>query len=249
MSPKDLAALETGAPALNRGLAALLLLGERGPLSLDEIAGTLDLPKASVFRFLGTLVEAGAVRKSGRNRYEALWVVRRAGEEATFEAALERALQSIVEKTGHTAEWYGGTEEGMRLVRQENPPTEVHVKARPGFLREWGPELEAVALLGRAFYAGAPKGFSGLAAYREDGVLRPLGAAECREMIARARAGKAASDLARNSNGVRRHAVAIVRDGRLFGVLAVAETRRYPAPPRGEFFREILLKHAASLLP
>lgn len=53
------------APALNRGLAALGLLGEDGsPLSLESLAARLSLPKASLFRLLDTLQNLGLVRQA-----------------------------------------------------------------------------------------------------------------------------------------------------------------------------------------
>lgn len=53
------------APALNRGLAALGLLGEEGsPLSLESLAARLGLPKASLFRLLDTLQNLGLVRQA-----------------------------------------------------------------------------------------------------------------------------------------------------------------------------------------
>lgn len=236
----------TPAPALNRGLAVLAALGEQGPLSLENLAGSLRLPKASVFRLLDTLRQVGMVRKNPDKSYEPLWRLQPLGDARTgYRDAVITRMDALCAATARTVEWYEPCAEGMRLIHQVNPDTELRVQAQPGFLRRWNVEFEAVARLAHAFAVEAPA-VSATSLYVSHGVLKTLTTAKVRALLAEARKTRTAHDTAYNTNGVRRYAAAAVGPGGLTGILAIAECHRFGVSrPRPA----LLLKQLTQTLP
>ncbi|HWL51414.1 MAG TPA: helix-turn-helix domain-containing protein [Chthoniobacteraceae bacterium] len=226
-SAQHLRTIETAAPALNRGLALWMLLQEESPLTLEEMTARLSLPKASARRLLESLCRLGLIRRLADKRYEPLWALHslRAPADRLREALAPR-MAALCRESRHTVEWYEPTEEGLVLVLQELPDTEVHVKARPGFLRTWGDELEATITLGHALIPGAPLPKT-MERHQENGVRRPLSPGAVASLLDEARQWKTATDNAFNTNGVRRAAVAMMEGERLLGVLALAEVFRF----------------------
>lgn len=220
------------APALSRGLAVLVALGEKSPLSLEMLACELELPKASVFRFLGTLRQMGMVRKNPDKCYEPLWALQPLEDEPTrFRQNIELVMGSVCEAAAATVEWYEHCPEGMKLVLQKCPESEVRVQAKPGFLRPWNREFDAVARLGHALVSKAPK-LTAARLFVADGVLESLSPAEFRKLLYEAKTNRAAQDAHFNCNGVRRCAVAAMRGATCLGVLALAECCRFPRRSR-----------------
>jgi DNA-binding IclR family transcriptional regulator len=227
---------DTAAPALNRGLAVLTALGAVSPQSLEVLAANLKLPKASVFRFLGTLQQIGLVRKTPDKSYEALCVLRPLADvRGQYRERVEKLLPEICRTTGATVEWYEPSSVGMELIGQANPDREVRVQARPGFVRRWGEEFDAVARLGYALATEAP-GLSGLHGYLSNGVIEKLPKKRAEELRKEARHQQWASDTPFNANGVRRCAVAALEGGEFRGVLALAEAYHFSAPARADRF-------------
>jgi DNA-binding IclR family transcriptional regulator len=232
IDPMIYARAETGAPALTRGLAILTVLGAQSPLSLEALAAKLRLPKASVFRLLEALQAVGLVRKTPEKSYEALGVLRLlADERSLLRARIEKALPEICQTAGATAEWYETSGEGMRLVSQTHPDTEVRVQARPGFVRYWGEEFDAVARLGYAFDSQAPEP-EDLYWYVGDGEREDVRRKVVHSLLAEAKAEGAAADPHFNTNGVRRCAVAVMENGKFRGVLALAEAFHFSKSKR-----------------
>ena len=56
-------------PALERGLRVLVLLQEKGPLSLERIAEFSKIPKSSALRLLRTLEEINYVRRDQHTKH------------------------------------------------------------------------------------------------------------------------------------------------------------------------------------
>ncbi len=234
----------SAAPALNRGLAALAALGEKGgPLSLDALASLLSVPKASLFRLLETLQDLGLVLKTADRCYEPLWTLQPIEDRRTVHRRrIERNLEGLCETTKCTVEWYEPTESGMALVRQIQPESELRVQAKPGFLREWAGEFDAVARLAHAFASYAPPLVSPKV-YVSNGVLKALPKKEASTRLAEARRSRTAEDGIFNSNGVRRCAAAAFDDasGTFMGVLALAEVCHFSnRPPAAEFLPQLL---------
>ncbi|MGE9289368.1 MAG: hypothetical protein ACQKBT_00170, partial [Puniceicoccales bacterium] len=119
---------------------------------------------------------------------------------------------------------------------QQLPNSELCVKAKPGFLRDWDTEFEAVSRLGQAFYpAASPIQKSTL--YKRNGHLETITTDEIRELTAAARADGVTYDSAFNNNGVRRYAAAAIDEstGNFLGVLALAEGFRFTDLPEPSF--------------
>lgn len=242
IDPMLFARAETGAPALTRGLAIFAVLGAESPLSLEVLAAKLNLPKASVFRLLVALQDIGLVRKTPEKSYEALGVLRLlADERSLWRARIEKVLPEICQSAGATAEWYEPCGEGMRLVSQTHPETEVRVQARPGFIRHWGEEFDAVARLGYAFDPQAPE-TEDLYWYVSDGEREEIRRKVVHSLLAEARAEAAAADPHFNTNGVRRCAVAVMEGGKFHGVLALAEAFQFSRTKRKSRSLEVLKK-------
>lgn len=238
-NPLDFCRSASSAPALNRGLAALSLLGEEEkPLSLETLASRLCLPKASLFRLLDTLQNLGLVRKTPDKCYEALWALRPRGDRRlAYRNTIERHLPDLCASTGCTVEWYEPAVEGMVLTLQSHPDSELRVQARPGFVRRWNEEFEAVARLGHALAPQAPE-LSAPGAYVANGTFRPLGHTAARRLLAEARARRQAEDEFFNSNGVRRCAAAVFSqpEDAFLGVLALAEVCHFSNRPPARSF-------------
>ncbi|MGE9296201.1 MAG: helix-turn-helix domain-containing protein [Puniceicoccales bacterium] len=227
-TPHDLCDTESPAPALNRGLALLVALGNESPRSLDSLCNELNLPKASVFRLLDTLVLVGMVRKMPDKRYQPLWRLQPVGDpRELFRESMRAKMATLCESTGCTIEWYETAPEGMLLTLQANPNSELCVKAQPGYLRDWSTEFEAVARLGAAFASEAPE-VTATRAYKRNGEIEALSIADIEQLLTDARNTQSAVDTAYNINGVRRIAcVALDENGALVGVLALAEAYHF----------------------
>lgn len=238
LDPQRLRQLPSSAPALTRGLALWVTLCQESPLSLEELAARLQLPKASAFRLLESLRDLGLIRKLANKQFEPLWAPRPLEDDRQiFRQALEARMERLARETNCTVEWYEPHPEGLTLVIQNHPDSEVRVQARPGFLRRWDSEFEAVTRLGFAFAKSAPKIHSAQLP-TANGVLRNLKGRELSRLLAEAREDQTASDAAFNTNGVRRCAAA-VRDeatGDFRGVLAIAETFHFSRRSRQKDF-------------
>lgn len=221
--------IESSAPALARGLCILQMLSESGSMPLEQLSRELNIPKASALRLLTTLEQMGTVRRDADKRYEALYRLQSIRSPIeTFRYSLEAKMAHLVTATGCTVEWYEPTLEGMQLIRQSNPEVELCVQARPGFLRDWHSEFEAVARMGHAFASQAPK-LSHSQLYRKNGVLESVDQRYIEHSIQKAKAECATYDDAFNTNGVRRFATAAFASetNTFLGVLAIAEVYHF----------------------
>jgi len=101
---------ESGAPALQRGLAVLeLLSGREDGATLSEISGSLKLSPASVFRITGVLEDAGYVRRDESSRRFSLTrkllllASPRHEGRSLVECAIP-AMRDVLAKTGETVQ-------------------------------------------------------------------------------------------------------------------------------------------------
>lgn len=228
-NPASLCATETSAPALSRGLAVLAVLGEQTSATLEELARHLALPKASVYRLLDTLERTGFVRKTADKRYTPLYAFQPLVErQYHYRQYLGPKMEALCQSIECTVEWYEPTSEGMKLVLQKHPDTELFVHAKPGFLRDWNTEFEAVTRLALAFSPEAPR-TSRMAYYATNGRMKMLGKREIDQRIQSAVQQATAYDAVYNSRGVRRFAaVALDSDsGDMIGILAIAESYQF----------------------
>ncbi len=229
----------TAVPALARGLAAMRLLSAEGPLAMEAVASRLSLPRSSAFRLLETLRTLGYAERDPARRYRLIWSFQPGeGVAAAFSARLDSCMERLADSLGVTLEWYEASERGLELRRQRLPVRgEVRVAARPGFVREWNTQLDAVARLGHAFSPKAPVLRSGLVAYTRDGRLSKIPLREARALVASARKSRSATDVPFNQNGVRRCGSVVLLPGDVSaGFLVAAASITFdpdaPAPAR-----------------
>ena len=235
--PANLGRTATPAPALSRGLALLAALDAQPLQTLEALASRLELPKTSVYRLLTALQQIGMVRKTPDKRYEVLWTLRPLHDGSTlFRERLFKALPTLCVDTKSTIEWHEPVAEGMKIIWQENPDVELRLQARPGSVRKWERDLDAVISLGYAFYPDAPKPKPSVRIYVSNGVSRPATQKEAARLIADAKETHIASDPAFNIHAIRRHAIAVFRDEKFLGVLALAESYRFQRPHPASFF-------------
>ncbi len=234
--------VEASAPALERGLRLLQLLEGHSSMSLDQISRQLETPKASTLRLLATLEQMGIVRKIPEKRYQALFRLQPLQSPIErFRDSLKARMTMLVASTDCTVEWYEPTCDGMQLIHQTNPETELCVQARPGFLRDWHTEFEAVICVGHAFASQAPP-LKKSQHYTANGILCPIDREEIQKRIRHAKSQQTAYDLPFNSNGVRRFAAAAFDpdDLSFLGVLAVAEVYHFSRANEPEFIIQSL---------
>jgi DNA-binding IclR family transcriptional regulator len=216
------------APALERGIQILRLLEHGDAKSLDFIASSTGIPKASAIRLLQTLADADLVGRTPDRTYRArARLVPLGNGRSEFVRRVAEALGELARQTRQTAEWYVPSEQGMVLVQRREPEAQqVHVVARIGFVRGWYGELDAVSAAANAFAGRDLGACTGFWVYDENGEHRALSAREARERVDEALGEGMSRDRTYNTNGVRRAAAAVVRDGALAGVLALAGSFR-----------------------
>lgn len=250
LNPCDLASAGTPAPALSRGFAILRTLEVESPLSLEILAARLKLPKTSLFRLLETMQGIGCVRKTAEKKYEPLWVLRPIIDSQTsFVERLVACMKNLCKQTNCSVEWYEHSSDGMRMMRQELPDTEVCVKARPGFVCGWGPEFNATTQIAYAFAEDAPSPKGKFVAFRTNGVMEKISLSSVRRKIHAARETATARDPAFNTNGVRRWAAAVHSGRQFLGILAVAESFRFPHPRDAVNYQDLMLRSLKRLQP
>ena len=109
------------------------------------------------------------------------------------------------------------------MVAQAHPREgSVHVRARPGFRRPPGPEIDCVTAMAPLFPGLKP--YSGsLWQYDTKGRRAPLSHARAKAFVARACRDLWAQDPHFNVNGIRRMAKAVYFENRPAGILALAQ--------------------------
>ncbi|MEA2068863.1 MAG: helix-turn-helix domain-containing protein [Verrucomicrobiota bacterium] len=216
--------MKTLVPGLYRGVEVWRQLCATDTASLDQLSVQTGYPKASVLRMLKTLCDLQLVERRDDGLYRAIArIAGFDGAEPDFEQAVFQTLEKLSITLNSTAEWYEPDAQGLLLTQRCSPPdVEVRVKARAGFVREWGHEIEAVAALGYAFFSAAPTSRAKLWTYDTLGVKKFLSANDARERINTARRAGVLTDENYNNNGVKRIAAAVMRGGKLAGVLSLS---------------------------
>ena len=136
------------APALDKGITVLQLLADDSELSLETICNLTQVPKASLLRFLETLIAKGCVSKDPKTKkYRALMqLVPMNSSNSDFLRLVEESLDELSHEQGATAEWFEVSDEAARVVRRHEPEnTYVRVAARVGFRMDIHTYFEAIA--------------------------------------------------------------------------------------------------------
>jgi DNA-binding IclR family transcriptional regulator len=226
-------ATRPGAPALERGIQILRLLGEHGAFSLEELSRRLELPKSSVLRLTETLQQLGLVERRADKKFCALAVLLpNSAEEERRRLLISEWLTERAEETGCTIEWYewNRTHSALEIVQRREPPTgDVIVRARQGFTRVLTEELEAVSQVALAFGRISPSSTHWQWKLAESGMVQEpvVDAAMILRGVKQIGFGL---DSNCNIHGVRRLAFPFMAGANLIAVAAVALTFR----PDGE---------------
>ncbi len=242
---------EFSSPALAQGIEALNTLNALGPMSLEALSQQVGGSKSSLWRHLRTLAQMGLAEQRSRSEWAALrMLVPNVGLEGAKEAFRAGVMEAVAAATGLTVEWYRGVGEGMALRDQRLAEAEVRVVARPGYLRAWGEEVDAVARLGYAFDPEAPEPEGDFWRYSRNGHRRGIQTATVVRAVRMASRERVAADRAFNSNLVRRSAAAVFYEGAYLGVLAVAEPYSFQAAREPNDILQLIKKemnHANSI--
>lgn len=215
---------KSSAPALEKGIQALNWLSEVGPQKLETISRELCEPKASLLRYLDTLLSLGLV---GRDPVSKEYVAKAAI--ISFDSAgrelsgkIQKHLDALAERTGRTAEWYVLSNGGMSIMRRSEPEkAEIHVKAKVGFVRSLEDEFEAVA---RVAALNLNLGLAGKKYWIwMKGKKKSITETACGNILKNERKNGYALDLDYNGNGVRRYAAPVFHNGGFAGIVALAE--------------------------
>ncbi len=213
------------APALQRGIELIRRLQDGNPRTLEALARECALPKSSLLRLLTTLEQSFVVRRDPITKdYVAIASLMPIhGPENRRSIQVSDALTRLSSLWGHTAEWWVPGGDGLSISDRKEPEnTEVRVIARIGYTRGWNGELDAIALLARGHIKPDGVKLSGNWEHAEGGQQRALNQRECLEKVEKVQRQGWAADVHYNPNGVRRIASAVVHEGELLGVIALA---------------------------
>ncbi len=241
---------KSSAPALEKGLKILERLSGGGPQKLESLSKDIGEPKASVLRYLDTLVSLGLAGRDPESKEYSVKVamVRLDSAVREFSSKIQKLLDVLAEKTCRTAEWYVSSDGKMSLtMRSEPEDAEIHVKAKIGFERELDGEFEAVARIAISSLDMDVSG-GGYWVYRS-GVRKSISGTMCGKILESDRKNGYAMDLEYNPNGVRRYAAPVFNEGRFAGVLALAENYRPDADSQIPVISKILLDEIKYQIP
>lgn len=212
------------APALERGLYILQILSLDGEKKLEELTKITDLPKASINRYLKTLMMAGYVKRDPKTKkFHSICSIERNLEGLkSLKNQLADIMEQLVDATGLTAEWYEfKNKHAVITARFEPENVAVKVMANNGFHRMLDHEFEAVSKLfisQLGLPSPVPQYF-----YRKWDEVIALTEEEVTQTLEEVKESYITADKNFNHNGVRRCAAAIFDSKNNFlGVLALA---------------------------
>jgi len=211
-------------PALASGLEILKLLQSAGPLTQDALVRSMNIPRTSLLRHLRTLELWGAAeRDPHRNWVAKMGLMNLDAPDLAFDQTRRTLMRAAMERSGLTVEWYRGHEGGMALRDQVLAGGDVRVVARPGYLRSWGGEIDAVTRIGYAFDPAAPAPAGEFWRYSRNGFRRTVAENTVRRAVRLAAREGVAADQHFNSNTIRRAAIVLRQNNVYQGVLTLAE--------------------------
>lgn len=229
------------APALERGIRALQLLSEHCEMSLDELSQNLKVPKASMLRMLNTLIKMGLVDKFSNKTYQSkVKFLKLDDQEIRHRKTIESVLEELCQLVLFTVEWYTANDLGMVIEVSKWPNPERRIVAGEGFVRAWQSELDAVALLGYAFFYRGEAQFRGCWGYNSNGERVRYGEQKSQQMVSKTVKKQSAFDENFNLNGVRRMAKVVFEKEKPIGVLAIAERMTVSSDPKARELRKAL---------
>lgn len=216
--------IKSPAPALKKGIQLLERLSEKGPQNLETLANDLDEPKASVLRYLDTLLTLDLVGKDPVSKeYTAkVAMIRIDSANKDISGKVRKLLDYLSTKTCKTAEWYVLNNDRMVLEQRSEPENaHIHVKARIGFERLLDSEFEAVARIAIS-NLNIDVSRKKYWCYRHGEKIN-IDQVECSKILDSDKTNGYAMDIEYNVNGVRRYAVPAFYLGKFAGVIALSE--------------------------
>ena len=212
------------APALEKGLYLLEILNNQGEKKLEELTTISNLPKASVNRYLKTLMMVGYVGRNLETKkfYSLCRIEREHSSVESLRIHLPEIMKELVEATGFTAEWYEYQNESAVITLREEPQNvAVKVLATQGFQRTLNQELDAVARIFIKYY-GFPEPMPNYYIRKWDEIIK-LSTDEVNQKLDELPENYLAVDKNFNHNGIRRCAIAVFDAQRqLVGTIALA---------------------------
>ncbi len=212
------------APALEKGIRVLTRLTDCGPQNLETISKELSEPKASILRYLDTLISLDLIERDpvSKEYSSKIAIIRRDDSDRNLYGKVQHLLNSLVEKTFRTAEWYVFDKNRMLLTQRAEPRDAfIRVIAQIGFERKIDKEFEAVtriAILNLGIKINNQKFW-----IYKNGTREYLSKDACNEILQKDMKNGYALDLDYNCNGVRRYAAPKFDNGKFAGVVALAE--------------------------
>lgn len=213
------------APALAKGLWILQLLNQEGPLRLERLSEITHEPKASILRYLNTLIQLHFVTRDPQTKLfsAAINLVPLKNMTSTWDELVYSALASLSDEFSLTTEWYIPHAHGLIVAKQVTPEaSQVSVRAKVGFIRPLNDELEAVTRCGLIHQELPPTQFWQWGeqdrVYGQHPVQNPLKAMDYLYK------NGVTMDTSYNCNGFRRYAAPVLYpDHSLKGVLSLVE--------------------------
>ncbi|HCE46236.1 MAG TPA: hypothetical protein DET40_22045 [Lentisphaeria bacterium] len=219
--------IKSPAPALEKGLKILTRLSANRPQNLESLSKDLGEPKASVLRYLDTLMLLDLIGRDpvSKEYCSKIAIVRMDSAGRDLSGKIQKLLDSLAGKTCRTAEWYVPNGGRMVLMQRSEPEDAmIHVKAKIGFERMLDDQFEAVA---RIAISNLGAGVSGRNYWvYKGGERKSISEEACRRILRSDRENGFAIDVEYNDNGVRRYAVPVFNQGKFAGVIALAENFR-----------------------
>ena len=214
------------APALAHGIDVLMLLSQHNQLTLESISHKLDLPKSSLLRYMDTLVDYALVSRSPSDKQYSLADSFLTNGHTQFQLKLEHIMATLCDDTQCTCEWYE-LEHGQIILKKQlaYEGHQIKISATEGFVREFGPELEAV---NRIFLSHHTTKLSTEDYWAYDEKQQRQAISNDQAIASMKQTILAYKDDYANSNGIRRMAKAVYKDNKLYGVLALAQITFLP---------------------
>ncbi len=222
----SVAAIDSAAPALTRGVALLRLLGRDGAQSLEQLTRQTGYPKTSVARLLKAMQQMGLVCRDPQSlTYRANVALRPINSPRRWLCDhCARTLDALCEQVGQTVELHLWESERLTMIdRREPEHAMVKAIARIGWQRDLD-ELDALTQVVLAFGRSGQPDPSVRYWHWKNNREQPVSWRRLGQVIQQASRDRAAVDLDVNSQGIRRYAAPLLTcEDRLTAIVAIAE--------------------------
>jgi DNA-binding IclR family transcriptional regulator len=237
-------------PSVARAIRIIRMLQNHSQCTLQELTELSNIPKATLLRLLETLAQENIVIKDPSTKsYQAIATLVPTGNSNTISGILlTEALSRLSRALNETVEWYMPEQNVMILtMRQEPIDKEVYVHAKVGFMRTWGPEIEAVSTIGKAFFYEDQQSTTEFWKYDEKQSRKMLSQNEIDSLISKSKDKGNSYDKHVNPNGVKRYAHVVTLNGVPHGIISVAQFDPFERGMNSECIMQMLTEEANQL--